>query len=1180
MTTQTIITKESGHRKLSFSRERLSDYIDRVMNIGDSHSEEFKEKVFRTIENRDSYSANNITKLLINTALENIDEANPEWQFSAARVYLQYLYKQASRNRAYGYEDKYGSYYGLQKSLASMGIYSHHILEKYSKEEIEEAESWIDPDKDLLFTYEGIKLLADRYLATDFDKNVYELPQERWLTISLYLMQDEPKDKRMALAKEAYWALSNLYMTVATPTLANAGKVGGQLSSCFPAETFITTNNGRKMIKDIEVGDKVLSHTGEYREVKELHVRQNSDEKLIEISLQGHPDILRATPEHPILTLIDKNDDRRMSELSEGVTTNIGWVQAKHLKPKDYVVIGQNKISHTKTQLDIYSMLKKDFDVEDVDGLVYVRRARARKGLKGQVSSYSKQINPIASSINIDYDFGKFIGLYLADGYVMREKRENDSLVSRGVSFTFNSNTDIKSIEFIENYVKDIFKISTHRKVNKDGSTNVIIHSTLLGNIVYQLVGTDFDKKIIHTDFYDFGSDFAEGLVTGVFMGDGTTTRHGVKLQLTNPELIKQIYEFMVAIKLYPSHRTALTKSGRIAGILELNIKTRKEEDFALQVSKKPEMIVKRANTDKQQYTYSTVDGYIVKRITKVSTITHSNNVYNLDVEDDHTYVANGVVVHNCFIDSVDDSLIGIYDSNTDVARMSKNGGGIGVYMGKVRGKGSSIRGYKGISSGVIPWIKQLNNTAVSVDQLGTRKGAIAVYLDVWHSDIESFLDLRLNNGDERLRAHDIFLGVSLPDLFMEQVEKRGDWYLFDPHEVRQVMGFSLEDFYDEERGKGSFRDKYEMCVNSNQLNKKRVPAIDIMKRIMVSQLETGMPFMFYRDEVNRMNPNNHAGIIYSSNLCTEIAQNMSPTICVDEYIDETDIIVQKRQAGDFVVCNLSSINLGRAVPDNVLERLIPIQVRMLDNVIDINNIEVKQAEVTNKKYRGIGLGAFGWHHLLALNNIEWESEEAVEYADKLYEDIAYLTIKSSMELAREKGAYPLFEGSEWQSGGYFERRGYVDFTSPDKKDRWFTLSQDVFKHGIRNGYLMATAPNGSTSNIAGSTASIDPVFKPFFYEEKSNYKLPKTAPDLNHHTYNVYRKSAYIVDQRWSVKQNAARQKHIDQSISFNLYVPNNIRASVLLDLHLQAWKSRLKTTYYVRSTSSDIEECEWCHS
>src|SRR5699024_1728408 len=178
----------------------------------------------------------------------------------------------------------------------------------------------------------------------------------------------------------------------------------------------------------------------------------------------------------------------------------------------------------------------------------------------------------------------------------------------------------------------------------------------------------------------------------------------------------------------------------------------------------------------------------------------------------------------------------------------------------------------------VVPWIKQLNNTAVSVDQLGTRKGAIAVYLDVWHKDIEAFLDLKLNNGDERMRAHDIFTGVTLPDLFMEQVEKRGDWYLFDPHEVREVMGFDLEDFYDEEFGKGSFRENYFKCVNNEELSKKKVKAIDLMKRIMVSQLETGTPFMFYRDEVNRHNANANNGIIYCSNLCTEIMQNQSPT--------------------------------------------------------------------------------------------------------------------------------------------------------------------------------------------------------------------------------------------------------------------------------------------------------------
>src|SRR5690625_967514 len=228
--------------------------------------------------------------------------------------------------------------------------------------------------------------------------------------------------------------------------------------------------------------------------------------------------------------------------------------------------------------------------------------------------------------------------------------------------------------------------------------------------------------------------------------------------------------------------------------------------------------------------------------------------------------------------------------------------------MGKVRARGSSIKGFKGMSSGVVPWIKQLNNTAVSVDQLGTRKGAIAIYLDAWHKDIEYFLDLKLNNGDERLRAHDIFTGITLPDYFMEQVEKRGDWYLFDPHEVREVMGYFLEDFYDEREGSGTWREKYEECIQNNQVTKRKVPAIDIVKRFLRSQLETGTPFMFYRDEVNRKNPNQHEGIVYCTNLCTEITQNQSPTVQYKEEIDGDTIITYKK-AGDFVVCNLSSIN-------------------------------------------------------------------------------------------------------------------------------------------------------------------------------------------------------------------------------------------------------------------------------
>ncbi|MGM8214596.1 ribonucleoside-diphosphate reductase subunit alpha [Bacillaceae bacterium W0354] len=748
-------------KKTTLLTNELKSYVETIINNTIStDSNAYKEKIFRQLDSKKEISEEQIYSLLITTALENVDEVNTSWSYDAAKIYLLNLYQKASQNRGYDQRLKYGSYYDLQKILVNKGIYSPNILEKYSQEELETLSTLINPDKDLLFDYVGLHTLATRYLTTDHEKNVYELPQERWLTIALYLMQDEPMDKRSQLVSEAYWALSNLYMTVATPTLANAGLAHGQLSSCF--------------------------------------------------------------------------------------------------------------------------------------------------------------------------------------------------------------------------------------------------------------------------------------------------------------------------------------------------------------------------------------------------------------------------------IDTVDDALIDIYNSNTDVARLSKGGGGIGVYMGKVRSRGSSIKGFKGASSGVIPWIKQLNNTAVSVDQLGRRKGAIAVYLDVWHADILSFLDLKLNNGDERQRAHDIFTGVCLPDLFMEQVEKRGDWYLFDPYEVKHVMGFALEDFYDEQKGAGSFREKYYECVNNEKLTKTKIPAIKIMARIMKSQLETGTPFMFYRDTVNRMNPNKHEGMIYSSNLCTEIMQNMSPTIQYDETIDGDTIITYKK-AGDFVVCNLSSINLGKAVPNDVLERLIPIQVRMLDNVIDLNTIEVKQATATNKKYRAIGLGTFGWHHLLALKGIKWESDEAVHFADHLYEKIAQLTIKASNDLAKEKGPYSKFEGSDWQTGEFFKVRGYSD---GENADEWNSIMKNIHNHGIRNGYLIAVAPNSSTSVIAGSTASIDPIFKPFYYEEKKDYKLPVVAPDLDHVTYDIYRRSAYILDQRWSIRQNAARQRHVDQSISFNFYVPHNIKAQIMLDLHLQAWASGLKTTYYVRSTATDIEECEWCAS
>lgn len=520
----------------------------------------------------------------------------------------------------------------------------------------------------------------------------------------------------------------------------------------------------------------------------------------------------------------------------------------------------------------------------------------------------------------------------------------------------------------------------------------------------------------------------------------------------------------------------------------------------------------------------------------------------------------------SCFIDTVDDSLWSIYNTNAATAQVSKHGGGVGIYLGKVRSKGSKIRGHKGASGGVIPWIRNYNNTAVAVDQLGVRRGAFAIYLDVWHADILDFLNLKTNNGDDRLKAHDIFPGVCIPDLFMKTVQERGQWYLFDPHEVRQVMGFSLEDSWGEE-----FERRYRACVENPDLQKTEIPAIEIMKRIMVSAFETGTPFLFFRDAVNRANPNKHQGMIYSSNLCTEICQNMTPTELISEELED-GIIVTKQKPGDFVVCNLSSINLGRVESVEDIERIVSVQMRMLDNVIDLNMYPVKQAEVTNRRYRAVGLGTSGYHQYLAQRQISWESEEHVEEADRLFEELAYHAIKASMEIAKEKGAYPLFKGSEWETGEYFERRGYTS-------ERWQKLREEVARYGMRNAWVMAIAPTGSTSLIAGSTAGIDPVYAKYFVEEKRGAVIPQTAPNLSQKTFWYY-KEAHHIDQHWSIKAAGKRQRHIDQSQSINLYITPNTTAKEFLALYMAAWENGLKTIYYVRNQSLEVEECVSCSS
>lgn len=526
----------------------------------------------------------------------------------------------------------------------------------------------------------------------------------------------------------------------------------------------------------------------------------------------------------------------------------------------------------------------------------------------------------------------------------------------------------------------------------------------------------------------------------------------------------------------------------------------------------------------------------------------------------------------SCFIDTLEDSLKGIYRSIDNFAQVSKFGGGMGLYFGKVRAKGSTIRGYKNIAGGVTQWIKLANDTAVAVDQLGVRKGSCAVYLDIWHKDILEFLQLKTNNGDDRSKAHDIFPAITYPNCFFRLIKEDINqmWYLFDPHEIKTVMGFELEDSFGDE-----WEEKYRKCVNNKALSREEIPLKELVRLIIKSNVETGTPFAFFRDNVNEMNPNPHKGMIYCSNLCTEICQNTSAIRTIEsKLINENGSTyhVDISEPGDFVVCNLASLCLGN-IPDNreKLKDVVRTAVRLLDNVIDITYYPTEYARKTNGEYRALGLGVNGYHHYLAKHGIKWESDEHLKAVDELFEDIAYYAIEASHDLSSERGSYPNFRGSDWNTGDYFRKRGY-------SSDRWKELEIRA-SEGMRNGYLMAVAPTSSTSVIVGTTASIDPVINKFYLEEKKGSVIPRVAPELDMKTMWLY-KNAHYIDRKYIIDAASVRQKHIDQSQSLNIYINPDMKLSEILNVYMSAAEKGIKTLYYFRSRSLETEVCESCSS
>ena len=528
----------------------------------------------------------------------------------------------------------------------------------------------------------------------------------------------------------------------------------------------------------------------------------------------------------------------------------------------------------------------------------------------------------------------------------------------------------------------------------------------------------------------------------------------------------------------------------------------------------------------------------------------------------------------SCFKLNVGDDLRAIYHSIENMAQISKFGGGMGVYLGNIRSKESSIRGVKNVSGGVIPWIKVINDTATAVNQLGSRLGVIAVTLDVWHYDIYDFLDLQTETGDIRTKAFDIFPAISIPDLFMKRVNANEDWTLFDPHEVSQFYNKNLQDHFGKD-----FEDFYKILEKDSRLEvRKTVKAKDLFKKFLKATVETGMPHVFFRDVVNKGNANRHAGNIYSTQACTEICQNSKPAEFIEE-VQENGKIVIKYKPGDFVVCNLASINVAKVNTDEDMAEIFPIIERIIDNVITLTSYPIEEARHTAMRYRSMGIGYLGLAEHLAVNKIAYDSSKARNYVNKLFERFSYHTYRASVDLAKERGHYKVYSGSDYDKGLILgrDRQWYKKNTKFGTE--WNKLFTDMKKYGVRFSYHTAPAPNTSTAGLAGTTAAMMPIYKRYFVETNLSAPTVRVAPKLNKENYWFY-KEYVSMNMNDVIDMMAVIYKWMDQSVSFEWMIdPAKTSPKQLSDYYFRAWKKGIKTVYYVRSLSGEIKDtCESC--
>jgi ribonucleoside-diphosphate reductase alpha subunit len=1125
-------------------------------------------EVDANLQFQDMMSSADIQQTLIKTAVDKIDIDRPDWTFVASRLFIYDIYHKVGRNVG---GIKGTPYFHLSKYFKRGEKEGRILLGLKEKYDLDDLNNYLVPDRDLQFNYLGIRTLYDRYLLKDKEGVPIELPQQLFMGVAMFLAQNEFDCQTWA--KKFYDILSKFEVMAATPTLSNARTPRHQLSSCYIGSTPDNIEGIFDAYKEMALLSKFGGGIGwDWSQVRGMGSYIDGHKHAaggIVPFLKIANDVAIAVDQ---LGCVAKNSFVRVlkSVKTDKFTHDFRKEYKEHSLNRDEIV---DIISlHIKNFAFKYGKLNQE-DIYDL--------------LKDYISNFS--LLEICNKFDLSRDqYKKIIGQYkkmnkgVPQGFVII-KDENYAIHKSGVVINLISLKSLGTTIDRKGYVRVAL-----------GKKSTPLHKLLVESFFnlpkdekFTIDHIDNNKLNNSLDNFDILSNEKNISKGWIETKEKRTEMSRIRKHLSHNFRLKGDKRNTEEINILDiSTKTIPISKVRIGDLVEsFNIVLDKVQYKKVQAVH--ELEVKKEN----QIKISFKEGYIITSKWHPMAIKGANGYYYK--RSDEIEIGEYGVNHK----GKEDKILSI-DTNPNISE---------EYMDLT--------------------VEGTNNYFASTDKSdnfylthNTRKGAIAVYVEPWHIDIRDFLDLKKNSGEERRRAHDLFPALWLNDLFMQRVQEDARWTLFDPYEVRE-----LTNLYGKE-----FEERYlELESGTQDISRETISAKGLWKEILRSYFETGNPFLTFKDTANKSNPNKHSGIIRSSNLCTEIFQNTSPnhykiqltfndgTVQVLEEDEEVSVdngmtkpakkitaldslngkqiwmVDKEKTDGETAVCNLASINLSKINTTEDIERVVPIAIRMLDNVIDLNFYPLAKVKKTNEKTRAIGLGVMGEAQMLAESKVEWGSNEHFFKIDEIMESVSYYAIRSSSDLAIEKGVYATYEGSEWSKGIFpidnaneeacklVERGGLFGYTHD-----WLALKEKVKNDGMRNGYLMAVAPTSSISILTGTTQAIEPVYKRKWFEENLSGLIPVVAPNLSANTWSYYT-PAYDLNQNVLIKAGAIRQKWIDQGQSLNIFITlDKASGKYLNEIYMNAWKFGLKSTYYLRSqspeASNDIEdrsqECVGC--